>query len=186
MRGVSAGGFDLPAGAGNGGGGGKSRGVSTGGFGDSRAPASKALAGNGAGVVKAAGFGDATEPVASAPAAGALVKTAGFNAFEGSVAAPAAKAVQAKPTITPVEIISKPKPVYTAEAREERLEGEVLLEVLFCASGQVKVEKVVRGLGKGLDESAMAAASQIHFHPASRDGNPIDMRGIVHIVFKLS
>ena len=54
----------------------------------------------------------------------------------------------------PVEILFKPKPVYTDEARCKKIEGDVLLQVVFTASGEVKVERVVQGLGYGLDESA--------------------------------
>ena len=65
-----------------------------------------------------------------------------------------------------MEIISKPNPVYTEEARQLRLEGEVLLEVLFGANGQLHVNRVVRGMGHGLDEAAIAAANKMRFKPA--------------------
>ena len=57
-------------------------------------------------------------------------------------------------TSNAVEITYKPNPVYTDEARAMRLEGEVLLEVQFSANGQLHVNRVVRGLGHGLDEAA--------------------------------
>jgi len=88
--------------------------------------------------------------------------------------------------ITPVEIISKPNPAYTDEARELKLEGEVLLEVLFGANGQLHVNRVVRGLGHGLDEAAIAAAGKIQFRPATRNGSPVDSTAIVHVMFQLA
>lgn len=88
--------------------------------------------------------------------------------------------------VTPVEIISKPNPVYTEEARQLKLEGEVLLEVLFGANGQLHVNRVVRGLGHGLDEAAVAAAGKIQFKPASRNGSPVDSTAIVHVSFQLA
>jgi TonB family protein len=88
--------------------------------------------------------------------------------------------------ILPVEIISKPKPVYTEEARKRGIEGEVVLEVIFEASAQTRVVRVLRGLGHGLDEAAIQAASQIRFRPARRDGNPVDTTAIVHIVFEIA
>src|SRR5271166_2769431 len=63
------------------------------------------------------------------------------------------------PTTVPVEITYKPQPVYTDEARSLKLEGEVLLEVSFGANGTLHVNRVVRGLGHGLDEAAIAAAN---------------------------
>ena len=86
----------------------------------------------------------------------------------------------------PAEVISKPTPVYTAEARNLRIEGEVVLEVVFEASGKLRVVRVVQGLGHGLDESAMHAAEQIRFKPAQRDGQPADYTAMVHIVFQLA
>jgi TonB family protein len=85
-----------------------------------------------------------------------------------------------------VEIVSKPSPVYTQEARRLRLEGEVLLEVLFTANGQMRVNRVVRGLGHGLDEAAITAANQMRFKPALRNGSPVDSTAIVHVVFQLA
>ncbi len=86
----------------------------------------------------------------------------------------------------PVEIMFKPRPAYTEEARRVQIEGEVLLEMLFSASGEVRFVRLVRGLGHGLDESAIAAAREIRFRPAQREGSPVDSPAIVHIVFQLA
>jgi TonB family protein len=87
---------------------------------------------------------------------------------------------------TPVEILFKPKPAYSNEAKAKNIEGEVLLQVVFTASGDVKVLRVVQGLGYGLDESAQSAARQIRFKPAQQDGQTVDSTAIVHIVFQLA
>ena len=86
----------------------------------------------------------------------------------------------------PVVIISKPNPQYTDEARKLGLEGEVLVEVVFPASGPVQVVKVVKGLGHGLDEAAIRAAQQIRFKPALQERQPVDFPATVHIVFQLA
>ena len=57
---------------------------------------------------------------------------------------------------------------------------------LFAASGPARVLATVRGLGYGLDESAVAAAEAIRFRPAERAGIPADSTAIVHIVFQLA
>ena len=85
-----------------------------------------------------------------------------------------------------MEILFKPKPDYTDEARKLKIEGEVLLRVLFAAGGEVRVLDVIRGLGRGLDENAIRAAQQIRFKPAQRDGQPVDSTATVHIVFQLA
>jgi len=85
-----------------------------------------------------------------------------------------------------VEILSKPRPRYTTEARSAGIQGEVLLDVLFRASGESQVLRLVHGLGHGLDESAAEAARQIQFRPAGRDGLAVDSSAIVHISFELA
>ncbi len=84
------------------------------------------------------------------------------------------------------EILSKPRPAYTDEARRLRIEGEVLLEVLFRASGEARVLRTIRGLGHGLDENAIAAARAIQFRPAKRGDTAADSTAVVHIVFQLA
>jgi TonB family protein len=88
--------------------------------------------------------------------------------------------------MVPAEVISKPTPAYTPEARNLRVEGEVVLEVIFEASGKLRVLRVVRSLGHGLDEAAVRAAEQIRFKPAKRDGQDSDSTALVHIVFQLA
>ena len=88
--------------------------------------------------------------------------------------------------IVPAEILSKPTPIYTEEARAKRIEGEVLLEVVFEASGRLRVLRIVRGLGHGLDDAAVRAAEQIRFKPALKDGQPSDSTAVVHIIFQLA
>jgi TonB family protein len=90
------------------------------------------------------------------------------------------------PLIVPVEILSKPRPVYTEEARKMRVQGEVVLSVVFEASGKLRVLGVVRGLGYGLDEAARNAAEQIRFRPAQRDGQPVDFAATLRVVFELA
>lgn len=93
---------------------------------------------------------------------------------------------RAPPPLTPVEILYKPQPDYTEEARRLRLEGEVVLEVRLAASGAVEVLRLIRGLGHGLDEAAQAAARAIRFRPAMQAGRPVDTTAIVHIEFQLA
>ncbi len=61
------------------------------------------------------------------------------------------------------------------------------LEVVFPASGgEVRVIRVIRRRGHGLDEAAVRAAQQIRFKPARRDGQPVDFPATVHIVFQMA
>jgi TonB family protein len=85
-----------------------------------------------------------------------------------------------------VEILSRPKPIYTEEARGLRLEGDVVLNVVFEAAGVLRILDVAQGLGHGLDEAAIDAARKIRFNPARRDGAPVDYAAKLRVVFRLA
>jgi TonB family protein len=96
-------------------------------------------------------------------------------------------ATKKAPAVTEVvQILQKPRPAYTEEARKLQIEGEVVLETIFTALGDVRVIRVLRGLGHGLDENAMAAARSIRFVPAQREGKSVDQAGTVRLTFQLA
>ena len=169
---ASSGAFDMPMGAGEGNGSGGAKGI--------KGTIASAGFGNG---IASPGNGDGR----SSGRGNAGVQTSGFGAQEISHGGgiKTAQLDQGPPT-TPVEITFKPNPAYSEEARNLKLEGEVLLEVSFSASGQLHVNRVVRGLGHGLDETAIAAANKMRFKPALRNGQPVDSTAVVHVVFQLA
>ncbi|MDH3626379.1 MAG: energy transducer TonB [Acidobacteriota bacterium] len=114
------------------------------------------------------------------------VQRGGFGDEEAPAAEPRRRLPSPANPDTPVSILSKPKPIYTDVAREKRVEGEVVLEVRFAANGKIVVLRVVSGLGHGLDEAAIAAARNIEFKPASRDGAPVDETATLRVVFQLA
>jgi TonB family protein len=139
------------------------------------------------GTVASTGFGSGTaNPPPSGGKKGGSVQSGGFGDASAAAEAPKKKAADAGPADTPVTILDKPKPEYTAEGRSMRLEGDVTLEVVFLASGHVQVNRVVSGLGHGLDESAQKAAQQMKFKPALREGQPVDYPARVRIEFRLA
>jgi len=114
------------------------------------------------------------------------VETGAFGAQQVTRASSKPQQLDSGPATTPVEITFKPNPVYTEEARRLKLQGEVLLEVMFSANGQLHVNRVVRGMGHGLDEAAVNAANQMRFKPALRNGVAADSTAVVHVVFQLA
>src|SRR5207245_936795 len=72
-------------------------------------------------------------------------------------------------------VISKPEPQYTEEARRNQVTGTVVLRVVFSSNGQVTNIKAVQKLSGGLTEKAIAAARQIQFMPATRNGQAVSM-----------
>ena len=135
------------------------------------------------GAVTTGGFSNGAP--APRAAASAEVQTAAFDRRASAPAQPSVAAVT-KPIDRPVEIVFKPTPEYTDEARSARIEGTVSLELEFTAGGDVRVLRVVRGLGHGLDEAAQRAALRIRFKPAQSEDRPVDSRATVHITFRLS
>lgn len=142
--------------------------------------------GGGKGSVASAGFGSAIGSSSGSQRPGGGIAEAGFSEVAVSGKRPAASHATSEPRQTPVEILYKPHPAYTQEARALRIEGEVQLEVMFMANGNLRIEHTVAGLGHGLDQMAMQAAQQIRFRPATQDGQPCDSRATVHIVFQLA
>lgn len=137
------------------------------------------------GTVASAGFGNGMA-IQRQPDRASTVATGAFGAQQVEKMNRATPQPDSGPPTTPVEITYKPNPVYTDEARQLKLEGEVLLQVMFAANGQLHVERVARGLGHGLDEAAITAANQMRFKPALRNGVAMDSTAVVHVRFQLA
>ena len=72
-------------------------------------------------------------------------------------------------------VISKPEPQYTEQARRDQVTGTVVLRVVFSSGGEVTNIQAMQKLGGGLTEKAIAAAKQIRFVPATRNGHAVSM-----------
>jgi TonB family protein len=137
------------------------------------------------GTVASGGFGSEVAQAAPSHATGQL-QTGGFGTQAVAQGSAPKKRVDAGSASSEVQITFKPTPAYTAEARQLRIEGEVLLEVMFGGNSQLHVNRVVRGLGHGLDESAITATKQMQYKPALNKGEPVDSTAIVHVTFQLA
>jgi TonB family protein len=72
-------------------------------------------------------------------------------------------------------LLVKPEPQYTEEARRNQVTGTVMLRVVFASNGEVVQIRALRTLPFGLTERAIAAARQIRFEPAMKDGRPVSV-----------
>ena len=138
------------------------------------------------GTVASTGFGNG---IATPPQGGGKrgsVQTSGFGDQTVAAEAPKKKAASNEGATTPVDILEKPRPEYTAEGRSLKLEGDVVLDLVFLSNGTIQVNRVISGLGHGLDEAASHAARNIKFRPAKREGQPVDYPARVRIEFRLA
>ncbi len=137
------------------------------------------------GAVASTGFGNGTaNPPPSAKHA--ALQSTGFADQSAASGAPKKKASAGENPTTPVDILDKPRPEYTAEGRSLKIEGDVVLDMVFLSNGSIQVIRVISGLGHGLDEAASRAAQQIKFKPARREGQPVDFPARVRIEFRLA
>ena len=77
------------------------------------------------------------------------------------------------------------KAEYTDEARRRGVTGDVVLEIVVRRDGSVGDVSVLRGLGAGLDQRAIAAVRQWRFDPARLRGAPVDVIVEVAVEFTL-
>jgi TonB family protein len=136
------------------------------------------------GRVASAGIPGATGT--SPSARGVVTGRVASTSIPAMAAVAEAPRITALPSATNLEVISKPPVQYTSEARQLKVQGEVILRVTFTAAGQVVIKDVVHGLGHGLDEEARRVAQQIRFRPATRNGQAVDLTTNITITFQLA
>ena len=137
------------------------------------------------GTVASTGFGNGIANPPPSTKKG-TVHEGGFANESVVTEAPKKRAASSESPTTPVDILEKPHPQYTAEGRSLKIEGDVVLDMVFLANGSIQVNQVISGLGHGLDEAAVRAAQQIKFKPAKREGQPVDFPARVRIEFRLA
>jgi TonB family protein len=82
-------------------------------------------------------------------------------------------------------ILYREKAKYTEEARQNKIQGTVVLQVVFNVNGSITDIRVIRSLPDGLTEKAIEAARKIRFNPAVKNGAPVSVRGQLEFTFNL-
>ncbi len=89
-------------------------------------------------------------------------------------------------SVVPPKILYKPLPQYTQEARDAKVEGIILLQAIIRNTGQITDIKILKGIGHGLDESAIETLSkEWKFEPGTLDGQPVNVQANIEITFRL-
>ncbi len=92
------------------------------------------------------------------------------------------KALRGSPPVAVDEVTRMPLPMgrcsgrYTAAAREKGVEGTVELELVVGADGRGRDIRVIKGIGFGLDQAAIAALKRCRFKPGLRKGEKVAVR----------
>ena len=83
------------------------------------------------------------------------------------------------------QIISRPEPLYTEEARKNQITGTVVLRLVLNANGTVSNIAPVSRLPDGLTEKAIEAARRIQFTPAEKDGRKVSQYATIQYNFNI-
>jgi TonB family protein len=87
--------------------------------------------------------------------------------------------------VTVPKVLYKVDPEYSEAAQADKIAGTVTLQLVIEPNGLPSDITVVNGLGEGLDEKAVEAVQQWHFEPGTKDGEPVRVRAIIEINFRL-
>jgi len=82
-------------------------------------------------------------------------------------------------------ILYREKAKYTDIARTNRVQGTVVLQVVFARDGAIQDIRVIRGLPDGLTRKVIEATQAIRFNPATKNGEPVSVRGTLEFTFNL-
>ena len=85
------------------------------------------------------------------------------------------------------QVVKQVKAEYTEEAKANRIEGVVGLNIVVLEDGKVGDVQVTQSLDTiyGLDRNAVAAMKQWEFKPGQKDGKPVAVRVNVTMNFSL-
>jgi len=92
-------------------------------------------------------------------------------------------AAEGHPKTSAPRLLRRVEPEFTQEALDAGVTGRVFVSLVVRADGSAEELKVVRGLGYGLDEKAIACIKQWEFKPGTKDGTPIDVHVTVELPF---
>jgi protein TonB len=88
-------------------------------------------------------------------------------------AEPLAQVFAPSETTTKARVLSKPEPQYTEAARKYSVSGMVALKGVISTDGRITSIRILKRLPHGLTQACVAAAKQIRFTPAVKDGQTV-------------
>jgi bla regulator protein blaR1 len=85
----------------------------------------------------------------------------------------------------PPSVISRIEPAYPQEAKDEKVQGKVILHTTIDETGKATNFEVVDTPGAGLEQAAIDAVSQWAFRPGTKDGRPVSVQVTIEVNFQL-
>jgi len=82
-------------------------------------------------------------------------------------------------------VVTKVQPVYSQEAKDNHVQGEVILDLVINESGEPIDIRVVKPLEPSLDRASLDAAAQWRFVPGKKDGDPVRVKVTLNFHFEL-
>ena len=77
-----------------------------------------------------------------------------------------------------------PNPGMTPAAKDAKVQGVVLLQIVIGSDGRARDIQIIRKLGYGLDESAVQAVQGWRFKPALKNGDPVAVSTDIEVAFR--
>jgi TonB family protein len=99
--------------------------------------------------------------------------------------APAPGVLRVGNGVSAPQILERPEPSYTDEARAAKIQGTVLLKAVVRPDGTAGQIEVLRSLDIGLDQKAVEAVSTWKFKPGMKDGKPVSVQLTIEVTFRL-
>jgi len=110
------------------------------------------------------------------------------TALDGEVqpasAVEAAGVLELPPNVAEASLIHRVEPDYPEEARQQRIQGAVVLSVRIAQNGRVQSATLVNGPSV-LGQAATDAVKQWRFRPHLVGGRPVEMRTKITLNFRL-
>jgi TonB family protein len=142
-------------------------------------------------------FAAPAKPTASTPVPAPAFDVGSADAGVEAIAPPAAEPPRRATTVagslidlsevdSPPASLTRKLPMYSMQARQMKLQGTVVLKVLVDERGVVEQVVVVSGIaGADLNDSAVKAARQWTYRPATKDGVPVKVWTTEQVTFKI-
>ena len=86
--------------------------------------------------------------------------------------------------VTPPRVLRKVEPEYSPTAREEHVQGTLVLQLIVNEKGRATDITVLSPIGFGLDERAEAAVEKWEFIPGTKDGKSVKILATIEVNFR--